>query len=115
MRASNFRPLLVILVLLAGAGTAAFGFGQPGYTLKLDFTNADGVVKGADVTINGVMAGKVDDLALSGKVAQVTTTIDSKYAPVHTGAKALIRPAALLRHNYIQAIQGNPNCPPLPP
>ncbi len=114
MRATNFRPLLVILVLLAGAGTAAFGFGQPGYTLKLDFTNADGVVKGADVTINGVMAGKVDDLAVSGKVAQVTATIDSKYAPVHSGAKALIRSVGLLGHKYIEVIPGNQGGAELP-
>jgi len=31
------RPLIVILVLLAGAGTAAFSFGSPGYTVKLQY------------------------------------------------------------------------------
>lgn len=103
------RPLIVILVLLAGAGTAAFGFGSPGYTVKLDFTNADGVVKGADININGVMAGKVDNLAIKGKVAVVTASIDSKYAPLHSGAKAIIRSVGLLGHKYVEVLQGNPN------
>jgi len=103
------RPLIVVLALLAGAGTAAFGFGSPGYTVQLDFTNADGVVKGADITINGVMAGKVDALAIKGKVAAVTASIDSRYAPLHAGAKAIVRSVGLLGHKYIDVLPGNPN------
>jgi phospholipid/cholesterol/gamma-HCH transport system substrate-binding protein len=100
------RPLLVAAVLLAVAGTAGFGFGAPGYTLKLDFTNSDGVVKGADVTIAGVNAGKVESLGVKDKVAVVGVSIDSKFAPLHGGAKAIVRSVGLLGHKYVEIIDG---------
>src|SRR3979411_1626544 len=100
------RLLLVAAVLLAVAGTAGFGFGAPGYTLKLDFTNSDGVVKGADVTIAGVNAGKVESLGVKDKVGVVGGSIDSKFAPLHGGAKAIVRSVGLLGHKYVEIIDG---------
>jgi ABC-type transporter Mla subunit MlaD len=105
----RIRPLIVVALVLSLAGILAAGFGQPDYTLKLDFTNADGVVKGADLNINGVMAGKVVNLELKGKVAVVTVTVDSKFAPIHSGAKALIRSLGLLGHKYVEVVEGKGN------
>jgi phospholipid/cholesterol/gamma-HCH transport system substrate-binding protein len=100
------RLLIALVLLLSPVGLVAAGFGQPDYTLKLDFTNADGIVKGADVNINGVPAGKVNGLEVKGKVALVTATIDPKFAPVHAGAKGLIRSLGLLGHKYLEVIDG---------
>jgi virulence factor Mce-like protein len=102
----HFRALIGLSLVLSAAGTVAAGFGQPDYTLKLDFTNADGVVKGADININGVQAGKVDGLQVQGRVAALTVSIDSKFAPVHSGAKALIRSLGLLGNKYVEVIDG---------
>jgi phospholipid/cholesterol/gamma-HCH transport system substrate-binding protein len=102
----HIRPLIGIALLLSLAGTLAAGFGEPDYKLKLDFTNADGVVKGADLNINGVQAGKVENLEVKGKVAAVTVSIDSKFRPIHSGAKALIRSLGLLGHKYVEVIEG---------
>ena len=103
----NYIRTLIILALVLGlAGTVAAGFGQPDYTLQLDFTNADGVVKGADININGVQAGKVDGLKVQGKVAALAVTIDSKFAPIHSGAKAIIRSLGLLGAKYVEVIDG---------
>lgn len=102
----HIRPLLVLVLVLGLAGSIAAGFGQPDYTLKLDFNNADGVVKGADLNINGVQAGKVDSLEVKGKVAVVTVSIDSNFAPMHSGAKGLIRSLGLLGHKYVEVIDG---------
>jgi phospholipid/cholesterol/gamma-HCH transport system substrate-binding protein len=102
----HIRALVGLLLLLCLAGTVAAGFGQPDYTLRLDFNNADGVVKGADLNINGVQAGKVDSLEVKGKVAVVTVSIDSKFAPMHAGAKGLIRSLGLLGHKYVEVIDG---------
>lgn len=103
------RPILVLAVVAAAAGTVAFSLGQSGYTLKLDFTNADGVVKGADVSIAGVNAGKVDDLTVKGTVAVVTVSLDSKFAPVHSGTKAIVRSVGLLGHKYVELVDPNRN------
>jgi virulence factor Mce-like protein len=100
------RPIVGVIVLLGLAGTVAAGFGQPDYAVRLDFTNADGVVKGADVNINGVQAGKVVSLQVKGKVAVATVNIDSDFAPLHAGAKALIRSLGLLGHKYVEVIDG---------
>jgi virulence factor Mce-like protein len=102
----HLRALIGLALVLSAAGTVAAGFGQPDYHLKLDFTNADGVVKGADININGVQAGKVDDLKVQGRVAALTVTIDSKFAPIHSGAKALIRSLGLLGNKYVEVIDG---------
>lgn len=106
MMKRHIRVLLFLALLLSLGGTLAAGFGQPDYTLKLDFTNADGVVKGADLNINGVPAGKVENLQVSGRVAVVTVTVDSKFAPIHSGAKALIRSLGLLGHKYVEVVDG---------
>jgi virulence factor Mce-like protein len=100
------RPMLVLAVVVAVAGTALSNFSSKGYNLKLDFTNSDGVVKGADVTIAGVNAGKVDSLGIKGKVAVVGVTLDSRFAPVHSGAKAIVRSVGLLGHKYVEVIDG---------
>src|ERR1700730_2872868 len=104
---NQIRALLVLVLLLGVAGgTVAAGFGQPDYTLKLDFSNADGVVKGADLNINGVQAGKVDSLEVKGNAAVVTVSVDSKFAPMHAGAKGLIRSLGLLGNKYVEVIDG---------
>jgi virulence factor Mce-like protein len=102
----HIRLLIGCALLLGLAGTVAAGFGQPDYVVKLDFTNADGVVKGADISINGVQAGKVDGLQVQGKVAVVTAHIDSQFAPLHSGAKALIRSLGLLGYKYVEVVDG---------
>jgi phospholipid/cholesterol/gamma-HCH transport system substrate-binding protein len=105
---NQIRALLVLVLLLGVAGgTVAAGFGQPDYTLKLDFSNADGVVKGADLNINGVQAGKVDSLEVKGNAAVVTVSVDSKFAPMHSGAKGIIRSLGLLGNKYVEVIDGN--------
>ena len=102
----HIRLLLIGALLISAAGTLAAGFGQPDYTVKLDFTNADGVVKGADLNISGVQAGKVEALEVKGKVAVVTVTVDSQFTPLHSGAKGLIRSLGLLGHKYVEVVDG---------
>jgi phospholipid/cholesterol/gamma-HCH transport system substrate-binding protein len=98
--------LIVLALTLGLVAAVAAGFGRPDYTVVLDFTNADGVVKGADVNINGVMAGKVESLQVQGKVAALTVTIDRKFTPLHSGAKGVIRQLGLLGAKYVEVIDG---------
>jgi phospholipid/cholesterol/gamma-HCH transport system substrate-binding protein len=96
---------MTVLGLLVAGGLGAGPFSTP-YQLKLDFTNIDGVVKGNNVTVAGVLAGKVDDLALKDNVGVVTVSIDDKFAPMHAGAKAIVRSLGLLGNHYIELIDG---------
>jgi len=101
------RTLLLVLALILGAaGTVAAGTGISGYTVKLDFTNADGLVEGNDVTIAGVHAGRVQTLSLGNNVAVANVALDSKFAPLHSGSKAIIRQLGLLGNHYIEIVPG---------
>ena len=108
MRNMFWRRLLLILavVIVAAGGIAATtGFGD--YTLKIDFTNADGLVDGENVTINGVTAGKVQSHEISRtSIAVVTVKIDSQFAPLKADSKALIRSLGLLGNKYLEIIPG---------
>lgn len=100
------RVFLLIGVLLAAAGALAFGPATT-YTIKLDFTNADGLVQNEDVTVAGVKVGSVKALEVNGKVAVVTAEItDHRYVPLRSGTRALVRQLSLLGNKYVEIFPG---------
>jgi phospholipid/cholesterol/gamma-HCH transport system substrate-binding protein len=109
------RPILAALgLLILAAGGVAATPGVAGYRVKLDFTNSDGIVKGNNVTINGVDAGKVEDLQLKDNVAVVTVSVQPEYAPLRAGTKGLIRSLWLLGNKYLEVLPGPASGPELP-
>ena len=101
------RRLAAVLTLgLLIMGGFAFGPFSTPYTLKLDFTNIDGVVKGNNVLINGVQAGNVDDLQLKDSIGVVTVSVDPKFTPLHASTKAMIRSLGLLGNKYVELLPG---------
>jgi virulence factor Mce-like protein len=103
-----FGRLLVFLGLLAVvAGAMAFGPATT-YTIKMDFTNADGLVQNEDVTVAGVKVGSIKSLEVNNNVAVVTAEItDHQFVPLHSGTKALIRQLSLLGNKYVEIFPGN--------
>jgi phospholipid/cholesterol/gamma-HCH transport system substrate-binding protein len=111
---STIRRISAALILgLLVVGGMAFGPFNTSYTLKLDFTNIDGVVKGNNVLVNGVQAGNVDSLELKDSIGVVTISLDPKYTPVRQGTKALIRSIGLLGNKYIEILPGAASGPEL--
>lgn len=75
-------------------GFLVFG-GGGGYTVKAHFISANQLVTGNQVELNGTPIGSVTDLALTPDgQALVTFEIDSKYAPLPSGVRAVIRQAS---------------------
>jgi phospholipid/cholesterol/gamma-HCH transport system substrate-binding protein len=106
-RLFRFRVLILLILVAVVGGTVAATQGLSGYTLKLDFTNADGLVQGNDVTIAGVKVGKVEDLSLRDNVAVVTASVEqSTYAPLKAGTKGIIRSLGLLGNHYLEIVPG---------
>ena len=100
------RLLLFVALLTFVFGAAAFGPGSS-YTIKMDFTNADGLVPNEDVTIAGVKVGSIKKLEVGSKVAVVTIDIaDSKFTPLRSGTKGLIRQLSLLGNKYVEIFPG---------
>ena len=100
------RLLLFVGLLAVVFGAVAFG-PSGNYTVKMDFTNADGLVPNEDVTIAGVKVGSIKKLEVSSKVAVVTVEIsDGKFTPLHTGTRGLIRQLSLLGNKYVEVFPG---------
>ena len=103
------RLLLFFALLAVAAGALAFGPATT-YTIRMDFTNADGLVQNEDVTIAGVKVGAIKGLQVRDKVAVVTAEItDRKFVPLHNGTKALIRQLSLLGNKYVEIFPGQAN------
>ena len=83
----------VVLVAVVLLGLAFFGGGDS-YTVKLRFLNAGQLVKGNLVQVAGSPAGTVKsfDITDDGQ-AEVEIEVDTEYAPLHEGTRAIVRQA----------------------
>lgn len=103
-----------IVAALGVAGIFSAGYNvwqqnQP-YTLTAYFISAEQLVGGNDVTLNGVPAGKVDEVSIapedSNAGAIVKLEVDRRFAPLRQGTRADIRPKGLLGVMYVQLTPG---------
>jgi phospholipid/cholesterol/gamma-HCH transport system substrate-binding protein len=79
---------IIAMLLLGGPGD--------GYRVKARFENASQLVKGNLVQVSGMEAGKVEDIRLTPDgQAELTLSIDEKYAPLRQGTLATVRQASL--------------------
>lgn len=94
---SGIGRIAAVAAVVAAAvlvGFIIFGSGG-GYTVKAYFENANQLVKGNQVELDGTPIGSVQGLAItSNGQAVITLGIDSKYAPLPGGVHATIRQAS---------------------
>jgi virulence factor Mce-like protein len=116
------RRVALILLLVVGvpAGIAlTTGATDPtasGYKVRAVFDNASFVVEGEDVKVAGVNVGKVESLAVEGKKAAITLSIDEPgFAPFHEDAHCSIRPQSLIGERYVECTPGTDASPELKP
>jgi len=101
---------LVLLIVLAITINASFGLPfnlslfPPGqdYAVTAAFTDANGVIRGADVVIAGHTVGQVTGIEVQGKLAVVSMRVASHYAPLHQFTTARIRYSTLLAQKYVE-------------
>ena len=107
-------PKLSQIAIMAGFSLSVFGlllflwlaFGGPiplqpkGYRFKVAFTDAAQLAQQADVRIAGVNVGKVvtKELAPEGNRTLAVIQLQSKYAPIHKDARAILRQKLSLIH-----------------
>src|SRR3979490_3530728 len=64
-------------------------FWDPGYQLKADFVDADGIANASDIRINGVYVGQVTEIrSINGGLAEITFRLDSEHSPMRDGTRA---------------------------
>jgi phospholipid/cholesterol/gamma-HCH transport system substrate-binding protein len=77
------------------AGLLFFGGGGGGYTVQAQFQNANQLVKGNLVELDGTQIGSVKDMDVTPDgQAVITLKIDEKHAPLEKGVHATIRQAS---------------------
>ncbi len=97
----------------------AFGGSIPlkpkGYRFQASFAEATQLAKEADVRISGVPVGKVKTIEPDTKTGRTIAVIEleSRYAPVKSDAKAMLRQKTLLGETYVELTPGTPDAEPV--
>jgi phospholipid/cholesterol/gamma-HCH transport system substrate-binding protein len=99
------------------AGVVLFG-GGGGYSVSADFLNAGQLVNGNLVEVAGVKAGTVNGISITPDgQAQIKMGIDSAYAPLPAGTRAVIRMASQsgIANRYVELdLPGGPKRDTIP-
>jgi virulence factor Mce-like protein len=79
-----------------------------GYRLSVSFAEASQLATEADVRISGVPVGKVKAIEPDAETGRALVTIElkSKYAPMPSDARALLRQKTLLGETYVELTPG---------
>src|SRR5689334_15327999 len=115
-------PTLGRLLVMVGFALSCFGlllflwlaFGGPiplkpkGYRFKVSFAEATQLAKEADVRISGVPVGKVKSIEPDNQTGRTVAVIEmrSRYAPVPSDARAILRQKTLLGETYVELTPG---------
>jgi len=109
-----------LLVAAAAGGVTAAPGASPAstqahkaVTVHAEFTDAGAIIPGNDVMVDGVKAGTVKRLRLTGGKAQVTISVGSAFTPLHTDARVTIKAVSLLGERYLDIDRGSPSAPVL--
>jgi phospholipid/cholesterol/gamma-HCH transport system substrate-binding protein len=104
--------LLLFLWITFGGPTP---FKSQSYRFKASFPEAVTLAKEADVRIGGITVGQVKSLSLppQGNATETTIELDSKYAPIPSDTRAILRQKTLLGETYIELSGGSEDAEPL--
>jgi virulence factor Mce-like protein len=98
----------------------AFGGAVPlkpeGYRVKVSFAEATQLSTEADVRISGVPVGKVKALEPDKSTGRTVATIEleSRYAPMPSDARAILRQKTLLGETYVELTPGSSSAQTVP-
>jgi phospholipid/cholesterol/gamma-HCH transport system substrate-binding protein len=87
-----------------------------GYRFQTTFDEATQLAKEADVRISGVPVGKVKTIEpdkASGRTVAIIE-MESRYAPLPSDSKAILRQKTLLGETYVELTPGSKDAPPVP-
>ncbi len=115
MIAGAFALACVVLMIIT---YVSFGgqlpFAPAGYRFELPLPDAGNLVQGEDVDIAGAKIGSVVGVHRAGNHALATIELQSRYAPIHAGATAILRTRTLLGEAYVELAPGPQSAPTVP-
>ncbi|MFL5874409.1 MAG: MlaD family protein [Solirubrobacteraceae bacterium] len=111
-RVAALAALVIAVVVVAVLLLSRDG----GKEYKVQLINAGQLVNGDDVQIGGRRVGSIEDISLtSHNLAQLKIKVDSDFAPLHEGTKAVVRATSLsgIANRYLALSPGPNNAPKL--
>jgi len=85
------------------------------YRFEASFEEATQLAQEADVTVSGVPIGKVKLLEPNAEgFTRTVMEVQSRYAPIRSDARAILRQKTLLGETYVELTPGSKAAPPLP-
>ena len=110
----GLAAILLTVVLLFLAWTKALPW-QSSFELQLEFRSSNDLLPGSPVRVAGVDVGEVTEVERGpGDGATVSVSMEDSGLPVHSDARATIRPRTLLEGNFfIELAPGSPSAPEL--
>ena len=75
------------------------------YKLAVDIPRVSNLVYYADVAVNGVLVGKVEEITPQGDHAHIVMDL-ARYGPVHAGAKVRVRAKTLVEESFLEVEDG---------
>jgi phospholipid/cholesterol/gamma-HCH transport system substrate-binding protein len=110
-----FALVCIVLTIVAyDVFGGSVPFAPEGYRLTIPLPEATNLVAGSGVQIAGVKVGKVVDINRRGNTAAATVELQSRFAPLRSGATAIARTKTLLGEGYIELAPGPLSDRPIP-
>jgi phospholipid/cholesterol/gamma-HCH transport system substrate-binding protein len=103
----------LVLALLVGVGIAVLHARHPAPVVVAMFADASPLRSGNTVQARGVKIGTIGQITLDHGNARVVLRLTEK-VPLHTDARATIRPVSLLGERYIDLDPGSDRAPLMP-
>jgi phospholipid/cholesterol/gamma-HCH transport system substrate-binding protein len=117
MRLSTRSVVMAAVTALAGvsaAGLTLMHSDADQTTVYAYFKDASPLIVGNDVKMNGVKVGVIDSIEVEQGQARVGLRIEPAARPVHTDARAMVRPVGLLGERYVDLNRGTASAPVIP-
>jgi phospholipid/cholesterol/gamma-HCH transport system substrate-binding protein len=115
MQVSKARVVAVALVAVgsctAGAGSYAIQASEQRTIVVAEFRDASPMLVGNDIKLHGVKVGDVAGMTEVNGIAKVALDLGPEALPLHTDARATVRPVSLLGERYMDLDTGTANAP----
>jgi phospholipid/cholesterol/gamma-HCH transport system substrate-binding protein len=87
-----------------------------GYRVKVGFPEAVGLTKDVDVRAAGITVGTVREVDVDRRTSRALATLvlESRYAPLASDAKAILRRKTLLGESFVELTTGSRGAPKIP-
>jgi virulence factor Mce-like protein len=104
---SCFAVLLYLWITFGGSAPLR----PKGYEVQADFAEATLLAQTGDVRISGVPVGHVVKMERHGNRTRVTMEIKSRYAPIPSNTRAMLRLKTLFGETYVELTPGSRTAP----